>query len=100
MSWQIIVRSPAEQDIVAACQWYAAQGEGLDVRFLEALDDTLRRVTTFPESSPIVDTIHRRVLLRTFPYGVYYQLDQERIVVKAVLHLVMDPGAVQERLDR
>jgi plasmid stabilization system protein ParE len=99
MSRRIVIRSNAEQDIRNGCQWYARQGVGLELRFLEALDEALRQVAAFPESVPQVDAVHRRVLLRTFPYGVYYQLHQERIVVKAILHLAREPATIEERLD-
>ena len=53
----------------------------------------------FPESHPVRHRQFRRALLRRFPYGVFYAVEADEIVILAVLHLAQDPSAIFGRLD-
>jgi plasmid stabilization system protein ParE len=44
----------------------------------------------FPLAHPVFLKEIRRTILRRFPYGVYYIVEDDRIVVLAVLHLKRD----------
>jgi hypothetical protein len=55
-------------------------------------------IRRFPELAPIYQEPYRRMLVRDFPYGVFYQVQPTRIVVVSVLDLRQDPGVINKRL--
>lgn len=81
----------AEQDVQDAVRYYRAQAEGLDERFLCALRDGITLITRYPHASPPWLGEIRRCLLQTFPYGVVYEVEEDRIVIYAVMHLHRRP---------
>lgn len=47
---QLLVDLQASQEIDDAVNWYEAEREGLGIRFLDVLDQTLQLVVDHPES--------------------------------------------------
>jgi len=86
MSRLLLVRPEAERDLAAARDWYEQKQTGLGVRFLEDLAGVMRELERDPERPRLYYRSFRRVLLRRFPYKVFYQMIGERIVVFRVLH--------------
>ena len=75
-----------EADATEAAVWYEAQQPGLSDRFV---DEYLRVLRTLPRTALIYAVRFgdiRRVNLPSFPYGVFYFLTGEQIVVLGVLH--------------
>ena len=46
----------------------------------------LAQAATYPESLPVVRPRIRRVLLRRFPYGIFYVVQPSVVLVLAVIH--------------
>ena len=77
------VRPEAELDAFEAALW-SSGNEGLGGAFLRAL----RRVLTRVEASPVqflVTSDMRRAILARFPFGVFFFVDGDTIVVIAVM---------------
>jgi plasmid stabilization system protein ParE len=87
----LIVRAEAEADLVASKRWYDEQHNGLGARFIAEVDATFRRIDTNPLAFSLVHGNLRRALLQRFPFGVFYGLTDQHIVVVAVLHAARDP---------
>jgi toxin ParE1/3/4 len=87
----LIVRPEAEADLAASKLWYEEQHDGLGARFLREVDATVRRIISDPLAFGFVRGRLRRALLRRFPFGVFYVLTEQHIVVVAVLHAARDP---------
>ena len=81
----------ARAELDDAFNWYEKQAVGLGFEFLDAFDQALRLVVSFPESQPFVGKNIRRCLCNRFPYAVYYGIDDEKIIVIAVAHLRRRP---------
>jgi hypothetical protein len=50
------------------------------------LDEAIRLIEEEPERHPVIRGRLRRVLLRRFPYGVYYKIYPSTISVVGVIH--------------
>ena len=70
---------------------------GLGDDLLFQFDATLSTIAEFPEAYQEIHCHIRRALIRRFPYGVYYIIEEERIVVMAFFHVRRDPKYWQER---
>lgn len=91
MSHLLIVRPEAEADIAAAQQWYEGRRRGLGLEFRSALDDTVSSIAANPKLYASVYRSLRRALLRRFPYGVFYLVQPETVIVVGVLHTSRSP---------
>jgi toxin ParE1/3/4 len=89
--------SEAFADVAEAFSWYQAQRLGLGWEFVDELDAALGFVQRMPEAAPVVHRQLRRVLMRRFPYAVYYAAAPGRIDVRGVLHMRRHPRRWQAR---
>lgn len=98
MSSAIRLRSSARLDIRDAALWYDTQRAGLGEAFLGEVDVVFGRIVENPLQFPEICVDVRRVILRRFPYGVYFVPSREHPEVIAVLHLHRDPEAWRRRI--
>ena len=83
---EIIVRSEAQIDVQEAFNYYEGKSQGLGFEFMRSLDATLHSIKRNPQSFQIIYKETRRVLLRKFPYSLFYLIEDTKIIVVAVLH--------------
>ena len=89
---QVIVRPAAAADIEDAYQWYESQRSGLGEEFLEALSVTRDRVREEPDAFAVLYRDTRRALIpQRFPYGLFYRVYGDTIVIVACMHAKRDP---------
>lgn len=97
MTRSLLLRAPAEADILEAARWYEQRSAGLGSRFLEAVDVVLAEVVRAPLRFPLVHRDVRRALLPHYLYGLYFLVNAETVIVIACLHARRDPRRWQER---
>ena len=86
------VRPLAAAELAETVEWYEAQRVGLGLEFLDAVDAAFSHLRRQPDIGPEVRPRVRRVLLRRFPYGVFYTVRPELIEVLAVIHARRHPA--------
>ncbi len=72
MTRLILFRPEAEAEMEHAYQWYEERREGLGADFLLCVEESLDKIRRDPELYPAVHENVRRVLIRRFPFGVFY----------------------------
>ena len=87
----------AEADVEEAFQWYEAQRQGLGGAFRHALDIAVAALESNTEAYPVVHRDTRRVLLPRFPYGLYYRVVGENVVVVGCIHAKRHPRVWRSR---
>ena len=97
MSLPLLVRVEAAQDLEDAAAWYEVQSRGLGQEFLGEVRLTLQRVAEQPGLYPSMHRGTQRALTRRFPFGVFYRVEQDSIVVVAVMHGSRDPQHWKQR---
>ena len=83
---RLVYRPEAAADVRAAFEWYEQQREGLGSEFLAELARAERTVQTNPLAFRIVRRDARRLMLRRFPYQLFYRVVTDVIVVVACFH--------------
>jgi plasmid stabilization system protein ParE len=95
---RVVVRPAAAADIEDAYRWYESQRPGLGEEFLVALKSTRDRVLEHPEAYPVLHRDTRRALIpQRFPYGLFYRIYGDAIVVVACMHAKRDPQRWRRR---
>ncbi len=87
----------AEADVEEAFEWYEAQRPGLGAAFRRALDIAVAAVENHAEAYAVIHRSTRRVLLPRFPYGLYYRVLEQNIVVVACMHAKRHPRTWRSR---
>ena len=98
MTLEILVRPEAEHDLMEAAAWYEQQQAGLGYRFSEEIETTFARISRHPYSYETLHRGTRRALLRRFPFGIFYRVEDAGIVILAVMHASRDPRRWRDRL--
>ncbi|MEN8162817.1 MAG: type II toxin-antitoxin system RelE/ParE family toxin, partial [Acidobacteriota bacterium] len=91
MTRNLIVRRSAEIQASRARDWYESQLDNLGRRFVVELDHAIQKAHENPPHYQPVHREIRRVLLRSFPYAVFFISEPRRVVVLAILHQYEDP---------
>lgn len=89
----------AEAELVAAIDYYETCEPGLGLAFALEANLALERAVKYPTAWTSLNTIFRRTLLRRFPFGLIYTLDENILLVVAVMNLHREPGYWQNRLE-
>jgi toxin ParE1/3/4 len=71
---EIIFHPEARAEMREAVEFYEARLDGLGLRFLSAVEQTVGRISDHPEAgSPLSGELRKRIV-RGFPYNVIYLL--------------------------
>ena len=87
----------ADLDVEATFDWYEAEEPGLGSEFLNELRVTYQRILDHPLGYQDLRSGIRRALTRRFPYAIYFSIEEEAIVIVAVLSTARDPAEWQRR---
>jgi toxin ParE1/3/4 len=93
----VIIRPEAESEIKEAYLWYEERRTGLGADFILCVEDGLEKIRSNPEMYPVVYKNIRRLLIRRFPYGIFYLTQLNIIMVLAVFHSQRNPKQWQSR---
>ena len=88
----------AEADLAEAFDYYEAQLSGLGHEFVAAVEQQLDRVAENPALYQVLHRGVRRAVMRRFPYGIFYLVEGEAVVVLAIDHQARDPEHWKQRL--
>jgi plasmid stabilization system protein ParE len=78
-------------------RWYAEISVALSQRFVQSVENTIQLIAQFPLRFPTVHRSHRRAGVKRFPYGLFYRVEDDRIVLIACFHGKRDPRHWQNR---
>ena len=92
----------AAADVARGAEHYNAQRPNLGYEFLEEVERITAHIREAPLLSTLVDPPIRRVLLRRFPYGMFYVAggSDEPDVVVAVMDLRQHPDVIRKAYQR
>ena len=94
----LILLLQADHDIQTAFNRYEEFQAGRGEVFLRHLDAALTLLRQHPEVAPAYGGRYRRMLIRDFPYGIFYEVQPKRIIVGAIMDLRQHPVAIRRKL--
>ena len=87
-----------EHDIESAFDWYETEEPGLGHDFVDQLRAAYDRVVQNPFTFQDLRFGIRRALTRRFPYAIYFSVENDIVLIVAVLHCARDPAEWQQRI--
>ena len=97
MNYRILIQPEAETDIQDAYNWYEENSKGLGSEFIRVIDASLSKISRNPYAYPTIYREFRRILIRRFPYGLFYLVESEAIYIFACFHVKKNPKVWRER---
>jgi len=93
MAYNVRIRVEAENDLQDAYSYFELCRTGLGADFMLCVEESLAKISRNPQHYPVVYNSIHRILVHRFPYGVFYQIQAQNIVIFAVMHCARDPKA-------
>ena len=97
MKYQVRLVTAAEADIESAFNWYQSERFGLGLEFLAEMYAAFDSLEENPLKYQIQKSDIRRMLVRRFPYALYYLVENDLVTIIAVLHAARNPKSWQRR---
>ncbi len=101
MNYTILFSPEASDDLTDILGYYKAQSTpDLQKRFITALSGALKIIQTHPKSFSVRFKNARCGVVKTFPYNIYYWVDdvQQTVNLFAILHESRSPKIWRRRL--
>lgn len=95
----LILRPEAEAEVEEAYRWYEERSAGLGTEFIRVVDAALEPIRRQPDLYPVKYKNARQVVLRRFPYSLYYIIQPDAsIEVTSCFHTSRNPRRWRSRV--
>jgi plasmid stabilization system protein ParE len=98
MYYQIHYVDEVENDIIQAKEWYKHHSEILEKRFVSAVKDALHKLEKYPTAFAIRYKHIRIIKTKVFPYNIYFYINNNDVIIIAVIHSKRDNKLATERI--
>lgn len=80
-----------------AVKYYASQRTEVAQAFINSIENAIYRIRESPTRSIAIDEDVRRCMARKFPYAIIYTVEQDYILILAVMHCSREPNYWRNR---
>ncbi|OGQ88537.1 MAG: hypothetical protein A2512_11990 [Deltaproteobacteria bacterium RIFOXYD12_FULL_56_24] len=94
---QFFFTPEAEAELAESFAWYESRSPGLGAEFIRAVEAAVTSAAHSPSQYQAWRRSARRVLLRKFPFALFYTVSDSGIVVFACFHGRRDPTILINR---
>ena len=95
----LLILDQAKQDLIDGYRFYENQGAGLGDYFLDSAYAEVDSLLIHAGIHRIVAGFHR-LLVRRFPFAVYYMIEENTVVVWAVVDCRRSPQVIRAKLKK
>ena len=95
---KIKVLASAINDLIDGYWFYEKQTEGLGAYFLDTLFSDIDSLAIYGGIHPVYFKKYNRALSKRFPFAVYYRVDNDTVLVYAVLDCRRSPSWTRKRM--
>ena len=88
----------AERELDDGFIYYESLQDGLGKRFLFEIKNSIGRIVQYPNGWHPLSNNTRRSLVKKFPYGIVYQILEDKISIVAIAHLHRKPNYWKDRI--
>lgn len=89
----------ALEEYLGAVSHYSDISPRLGESFIKAIEFGIDNILTYPEAWQIVEEDVRRHLIKRFPFGIYYCIEGDLIMIYAVMHMSRHPNYWKNRIE-
>jgi len=96
MRWKF--HPEAAEEYLEACRHYAGIEGKLGLAFAREVETVIHQIVQHPTAWPVIEEDVRRHLLKRFPYGIHYTVEEDFVLIASVAHLKRRPDYWRNRL--
>ena len=94
----VIYHPDAEDEMIATAKYYEDQVNGLGIKFLNDLDETVDDIVKSPETWFTLEDDIQRHQFTHFPFAILYRIIDSKIRILAVMNLHQEPDYWKNRI--
>jgi plasmid stabilization system protein ParE len=87
----------ARLEFLAEVIYYSNLQPGLGARFTTSIQEVVARAVAFPLSGSSCRASTRRLIVKDFPFSIFYRVESDEVVIFAVAHHAQRPYYWQSR---
>jgi len=95
----VVILEDAAEDLELGAQFYESCSTGVGDYFFDSILSDLDSLVLFAGIHPIYFGLHR-MLSKRFPFGIYYEVEDDVAYIYAILDLRRDPLWIRSQLRR
>ena len=96
----IRISDEALDDLSEGYRFYEAQDQGLGDYFTSCLRADIESLRLYAGIHRIVYQDFHRLLSRVFPFGIFYTVERDAVMIWAILDMRRDPSWIKARLSQ
>ena len=96
---KIKILNSANQDLVDGYWFYEKQEEGLGIYFLDTLFSDIDSLKVYAGIHSMHFEKYHRLLSKRFPFAVYYRVENDTVLVYAVLDCRRNPAWIRNKME-
>ncbi|MBF0220345.1 MAG: type II toxin-antitoxin system RelE/ParE family toxin [Gammaproteobacteria bacterium] len=96
---KIAILPAANEDLINGYHFYEQQQSGVGDYFLDSLFADIDSLIIYHGVHSLLFNRYYRMLAKRFPFAIYYTIEDETIVIYAVLDNRRDPAWIEGRLE-
>ena len=86
MNYQLQLSDSAKADLTEIVLWYAGKSVGISEHFEMQVQSSLALLRHYPLAFGVIHKRVRKLNMSVFPYGIFYEIRKDCILVLAILH--------------
>lgn len=100
MEYEIVISHRARVDLETTIEWYNAQQHDLGIDFLLDFYTCIDFLSTFPKVNAVVYKDCRRLIIKRFPYSIFYEIDEhtQEVIILAIWGNKQNPDNLDLKL--
>lgn len=95
---KLLVLDSAKNDLIEGYKFYEKQKSGLGAYFLDSLYSDIESLVIYAGIHRIVFGEFHRLLSKRFPFAIYYKIQQEDILIYAILDCRREPSRTKSKI--
>ena len=89
----------ASRELFETYDFYEKQGEGLGAHFASSVFAEIDSLGKFGGIHPVFFGRYHRLVCTRFPFTIYYSIDGDVVIIRAIIDSRRDPEWIEEQLD-
>jgi plasmid stabilization system protein ParE len=98
MAFEILIKPIVWFDLEEAITWYENESPGLGKRFFKSFVDAKENIVAHPTAYINVTPTVKRILLKNFPYKLFYTIAENTIYIIGVAHAKRSNAFIRRKL--
>ena len=98
MAFDLIIKPIVWFDLNEAIEWHEKESPGLGKRFFKSFEKTKENILRPPATYPNITPQVKRILIKNFPYKVFYTISEKKIFIIGVVHSKRSNAFIRKKL--